>query len=243
MIWYKDWFNADEYLRVYKHRDDAEAKLLIDLILSRIDNRKVKSVLDMACGTGRHSITLAKKGFEVTAVDLSNNLLNEAIKISKTAGVEIDFILSDIREFEPLKKYQLAVNLFTSFGYFKEDEENFKVIDKANQCLSDNGYFVIDYFNKNFLESNIIPSTVDKNNGSTITQKRSLIGNRVVKEILIEKQGSTKSYHESVRLFSFEEISNILKRSEFKILDVFGDYTGSKFVVESSPRVIIIAQK
>ena len=76
--WYKDWFNTDEYLLVYKHRDRSEAEILKNLVLKNVEREKVKLVLDMACGSGRHAISFAQAGFDVTAIDLSENLLNVA---------------------------------------------------------------------------------------------------------------------------------------------------------------------
>ena len=74
MEWYKDWFNSEEYLKVYRHRDQKEANELVQLVINNIDVSKVKNVLDMAAGSGRHAVIFAKKGFNVTAVDLSENL-------------------------------------------------------------------------------------------------------------------------------------------------------------------------
>ena len=76
MEWYKNWFNSEEYLKVYRHRDQKEASQLVQLVINNIDVSKIKTVLDMAAGSGRHALVFAKKGFEVTAVDLSENLLS-----------------------------------------------------------------------------------------------------------------------------------------------------------------------
>ena len=122
--WYKDWFNTDEYLLVYKHRDRSEAEILKNLVLKNVEREKVKLVLDMACGSGRHAISFAQAGFDVTAIDLSENLLNVAKSNAEKEKVNVDFILSDIRKFNPEKKFDLVLNLFTSLGYFEKDEEN-----------------------------------------------------------------------------------------------------------------------
>lgn len=243
MSWYEEWFNSDEYLQVYKHRDESEAQVLLDLILSNVERDKIRNVLDMACGAGRHSIAFAKKGFSVTAVDLSERLLNEAKKNAAESGTKISFVLSDIRNFESTDKFQLAVNLFTSIGYFETDAENFSVIEKGYNNLTDPGYFVLDYFNKNYLELNLVPITVEKINGKTITQKRYLENSRVIKNVKVAQNGSTKNFYESVRLYSLNELKNGLESMGFKILRIFGDYYGKPFDIDSSPRVIFIAQK
>ena len=243
MTWYKDWFNSENYLRVYSHRDQTEAERLVELLTRTVNLKSQASVLDMACGAGRHAITFAKMGFKVTAVDLSDRLISEANKSANEEGVELDFVLSDILEFETDKKFDLAVNLFTSIGYFEKDDENYAVIKKANDLLNHGGYFVLDYFNKDFLLKNLIPTSVFSENGLKITQNRSIEGRRIVKKIRVDKSGSSKEFYESVRLYSCDELSKYIENAGFKIVKQYGDYLGNNYEVESSPRLIIFAVK
>ena len=243
MSWYKDWFNSENYLKVYSHRDESEAARLIGLIVQSLSIKSDSKILDMACGSGRHAVIFAKKGFDVTAVDLSQRLLSEANENAHQNGVIVDFVLSDILEFETKKKFNLVLNLFTSFGYFDNDEENFHVILKAYELLTDGGYFVIDYFNRNYLLKNLIPTSVFSENGLRITQKRSIQENRVVKNISIDGNGLVEEFYESVRLYSYDEMIASIKKAGFIILKEYGDYYGNTFNKESSPRLIIFAKK
>ena len=243
MEWYKHWFNSEEYLNVYRHRDDKDAEALSTLVLNNVDLAKESNVLDMACGTGRHAIIFAKEGFKVTAFDLSDNLLSIARQNAKLLKLNVDFVKSDIREFRTEKKFNLILNLFTSIGYFEKDEENYFILNKAYQLLADNGYFVLDYFNKNYLETNLVPQTVDEFDNTIIVQNRFISGERVIKEITIDKEGKTNKFYESVRMFSFEELVNAINQIGFDIQNIFGDFEGNPFELESSPRIIIIAGK
>jgi len=243
MTWYKDWFNSKNYLRVYSHRNQEEAERLVDLIAKILNLPANSSVLDMACGAGRHAVTFAKMGYKVTAVDLSHLLISEAKKNADQEGVELDFVLCDILEFETNKKFDLTVNLFTSIGYFDNDEENYAVIKKAYNLLKSGGYFVLDYFNKEFLLKNLISMTVFSENGLKIIQNRSIEGTRIVKKITIANNDSSEEFNESVRLYSFEEIINYIKKAGFTIVKQYGDYFGNNFESESSPRLIIFAMK
>jgi len=243
MTWYKDWFNSKNYLRVYSHRNQEEAERLVDLIAKILNLPANSSVLDMACGAGRHAVTFAKMGYKVTAVDLSHLLISEAKKNADQEGVELDFVLCDILEFETNKKFDLTVNLFTSIGYFDNDEENYAVIKKAYDLLKSGGYFVLDYFNKEFLLKNLISMTVFSENGLKIIQNRSIEGTRIVKKITIANNDSSEEFNESVRLYSFEEIINYIKKAGFTIVKQYGDYFGNNFESESSPRLIIFAMK
>jgi len=243
MSWYKDWFNSENYLKIYSHRNESEAQRLVELIVNNLSIKSDSKILDMACGSGRHAIIFAKKGFDVTAVDLSKRLLSEAKENAEQNHVKIDFVLSDILDFETTKRFNLNLNLFTSFGYFDNDEDNFRVILKAYELLSNGGYFVIDYFNKNYLLKNLIPTSVFSENGLRITQNRFIEGNRVRKNIIIENGGSTEEFYESVRLYGYDEMLTYIKKAGFNIFNEYGDYNGNNFNKESSPRFIVIAEK
>jgi len=243
MTWYKDWFNSENYLKVYSHRDQTEAERLVELIVNRLKLKINSSVLDMACGAGRHAVTFAKLGFKVTAVDISQLLISEAKKSAEQEDVEIDFVLSDILEYKSKIQFDLAVNLFTSIGYFENDEENFAVIKKAYKLLNQGGCFVLDYFNKDFLLKNLIPTTVFSENGLRITQNRFIKGTRIVKKITIENNGLSEEFYETVRLFSYEEILTCLKNAGFTTEKQYGDYFGNNYESKTSPRLIIFAMK
>lgn len=243
MSWFKDWFNSENYLKVYSHRDESEAERLVELIVKSLGIKSDSKILDMACGSGRHAVIFAKRGFDVTAVDLSQMLLSDAKATARENDVKINFVLSDILDFQTTQRFSLSLNLFTSFGYFDDDEDNFRVILKAYDLLIDGGYFVIDYFNKNYLLKNLIPTTVFSENGLRITQNRAIQGTRVVKNITIENGGSVEEFYESVRLYSYDEMLDYINKTGFSIFKEYGNYNGNNFINESSPRLIIFAKK
>lgn len=241
--WFEDWFNTEEYLNVYSHRNEEDAKNLFDLITKNILIEKGSKVLDLACGAGRHSILFAKNGFNVTAVDISDNLLNVARKTAKEFELKINFIKSDLRKLHLNRKFHLIINLFTSFGYFENDDENGEVIKIAFQHLADNGYFILDFFNITYLKNNLIPVSYDKIEDKIIKQERVIEGNRIFKKIIIAKKGIEKSYYESVRAYTKEELLSLFKNNGLKVECIYGDYLGNVFEEESSPRLITIAKK
>lgn len=241
--WFKDWFGTKEYLNVYRHRNESDAEDLINLIINNIPLPKSSEVLDLACGTGRHCILLAKKGFKVSAVDLSKNMLSEARNTAEKENLKINFIQSDLRNFTHSGKFDLIVNLFTSFGYFENDKENFQIFKTAYEHLKSGGYFIIDFFNKYYVEQNLIEESHDEIDNGEIIQKRKIDGLRVVKEISIKQNGFSKNYYESVRMYSKDELIDELTKIGFAIEKTFGDFFGNKFNQLSSPRIIIIAKK
>ena len=132
---------------------------------------------------------------------MSKNLLSIAQKAADESHAKVNFIRSDLRQFSICTRFQLVINLFTSFGYFEADEENFKIIKTAYNQLNNSGYFVLDFFNRRFIEKNLVPESVSNYSDEMVIQRRHIAGNRVKKQIIIEKNGIKKEYHESVRMF------------------------------------------
>ena len=242
MSWYREWFNDPDYLMLYQHRDDSEAEKIINLIQDKINPKPNSKVLDLACGNGRHSIQFAKRGFQVTGVDLSETLLNIAKQTAEQNNLTIDFILSDMRCQKFNNQFDLVVNLFTSFGYFELDDENGKVIQNIFAALKNNGNFFIDYLNKDFLLQSLEPESVSEINGLSVIQKRRIENNRVLKDIIIRKNDIETVYNEAVTLYSLNDFIHFFNSAGLTLEHTFGDYSGSSFTT-SSPRLILTGKK
>lgn len=241
--WFRDWFSSEEYLYVYQHRDDEDATKLLELILKQTNLTKQNSILDAACGAGRHSIYLASKGFNVFGFDLSKTLLFKAKENAKKRSVENNFVCADLRNICFRKKFDLIINLFTSFGYFKNDEENFRFINSAYHLLGKNGFYVLDYFNKNYLLANLTAENEKLIDGKIIIEKRKVVNNRVIKEIQIKNGLEEQNFIESVRLYSKIEIDIEFKKIGFTPVSVFGDYDGTNYDEQNSSRLILFFKK
>jgi 2-polyprenyl-3-methyl-5-hydroxy-6-metoxy-1,4-benzoquinol methylase len=241
--WFKDWFASEEYLDVYSHRNAEDTDNLIKLILSEIEIIENANVLDAACGAGRHSVKLAEIGYNVTGFDLSETLLNIAIKVAADRKLNINFVRADLRTFFTDVKFDLVVNLFTSFGYFHTDEENFAFASNAFKMLNKNGFYILDYLNKNYLEENLVGTTEKIFEDKQILERRSISGGRVIKKITINKENENSEFIESVKLYSYDELLSNFESIGYRKINVFGDYHGKEFQKESSERCIIIFQK
>jgi SAM-dependent methyltransferase len=241
MSWYKNWFGHPDYLKVYNHRDDIDAVKLIDLIERQIPGLKGLRILDLACGNGRHTLELVKRGYNVTGIDISDQLLNIAREKAANLKKEILFLNADMRYFKFPFKFDVIINLFTSFGYFETDEQNELVIHRISKTLNQNGTFVLDFFNSNHIINNFIPRD-EKNEGEIkIIQEREIKDNRIIKHITLIKNGKSEQFSESVRLFTFEEIANMFAGNNLEIVNLFGDYSGNFFQPDSE-RLIIFAE-
>lgn len=244
--WFKKWFSNKMYLKIYRHRDDTDAKRLIDLIQRTIPTYSREKILDLACGAGRHSLELARRGFDVTGIDLSSYLISEAKKLVRTSpeqGLKVRFEIKDMRDFNYRGKFNLIVNLFTSFGYFENDEENFSVIQNVRNSLKPSGYFVLDFLNPVFLEKNLVKRSVKKYENMSVVQTRKIEDGFVEKKIKITEDNETSEYFERLRLFTDKEFSSMFKRSGFRIIKRAGDYFGNSYTENKSSRLIYFVQK
>lgn len=241
--WYKDWFSSDEYLNLYSHRDDEDAEKLLELILTETNPVKNALVLDAACGAGRHSINLASRGYHVVGFDLSKSLLRRAKQDAYKKNVDVSLFCGDLRKISLNKKFDLILNLFTSFGYFPGDEENFSFVRTAYHLLNEKCFYLLDFLNSSYLLNHLIPETVKEFENKKIIERRRIQGNRVVKQIIIQNGITESSYLESVRLYSKEKIVSEFEQIGFNLVKEFGDYDGSIFNAEKSQRLILFFRK
>jgi SAM-dependent methyltransferase len=241
--WFRDWFSSEDYLEVYQHRDDEDAKKLVSLIYNNVGLNKDSFILDAACGAGRHLINLSLDGYNCFGFDLSKTLLKRAMIDSGKLNLHLNLFCADIRKIYLKQRFDLVMNLFTSFGYFKTDEENFRFAFSAFQMLKENGIYVLDFLNSSFVKKNLLDETEKIISGKTITEKRSIRNERVVKEITIKSDWAESSYVESVKLYDKQKITDELLKIGFKLVGIYGDYEGSGFDADNSPRLILFLKK
>lgn len=240
--WFKDWFASEYYLKIYEHRDETEAYNLVNLIQRTIEFTTKAKVLDICCGCGRHSLELAKRGYNVTGFDLSEFLILKA-KEQRAAlnekNVKLRFLVKDMRKFNFRGKYDIAINVFSSFGYFESDEENFKMFRNTFYSLRGKGFFVFDFLNSGYVRKNLVPETISHIAGIKVIQKRYIENGFVFKNIIIGKE----KFFERIKLYTPAELIKILSSTGFKVVKIFGDYYGERFSEENSARIIIFAMK
>jgi SAM-dependent methyltransferase len=145
MIFSKEY--SDVYDDLYKEKDyDGECELIVNCIhnYSKIPFNLVKSILDMGCGTGNHAIRLAEEGYEVTGVDVSDEMLNIAVSKTYYKDLPLDFIQSDIRTFNDGKKYDVIIMMFAVLGYQQSNEDVIAALKTVSKHLKEGGIFVCD---------------------------------------------------------------------------------------------------
>ena len=252
--WFTKWFNTQDYLNLYKHRDTKDAVKILKLLFANISIPKGTRVLDLACGNGRHSLLIARKGYNVTGIDLSGYLIGKAKEKLKDeySGCRnrLSFEIGDMRNIKFKNEFELVVNIFTSFGYFKKHSDNVKVIKSISSALKKNGWFLFDFLNRDYLAKHLVPCNIKRENRNIIVQIRNFADGFVEKNIFILKNNPVpgsypvlKRYKEKIRLYSLKDFRNMFSVNKLKIVKVFGNYNGEKFISSKSERLIILAQK
>jgi SAM-dependent methyltransferase len=238
-----DWFRqafGTLYPILYPHRDDESAsrEILALLKVLRVEPKKGRA-LDLACGTGRHTVALREAGFDVYGLDLSPVLLGTARERPRLQG---RIVQGDMRNLPFQEEFHLVFNLFTSFGYFS-DTENEKAVCEMARILRPGGQLVMDHINVQNLARTLVEEDCRMAGRFRIRQRRRILDRRVHKEITISGEDDLRStIREDVRLYRPDEIQSLLSRAGFQIVELLGSFQGSPLTGESE-RMIVIARK
>lgn len=237
--WYVKSFQSD-YLRIYSHRTDEAAKMEIEAITALLSMTPKRKVLDLCCGNGRHSRQLDAKGFKVTGIDLSTVLLEEARRLSSPS---ITYIESDVRNIRFDNEFDYVLNLFTSFGYFEQLDENVKVFRSIYRALKKAGTFLVDFLNPGHVKKHLVPYSEREVDGLHIIEKRTIDGNKVIKNIEVIEGDERRQYEERVNLFTYSEMRNMITQSGLTVDHVYGSLEREPYDENESARMIIVGHK
>lgn len=234
--WYNTWFDSPYYHILYKDRDYREAEDFMLNLMNFLNLNQGSSILDLACGKGRHSIYLNKMGFDVTGIDLSENNIAEAKHFENK---NLHFFVHNMCE--PLKnEFDAVLNLFTSFGYFENPEDNFRTIKAIKNQIKLNGFGVIDFLNSDFVVDNLIPQEKKVIKGIDFSIERWIDQGFIFKNIVINDNNQHFTFTERVKAIRLSDFESCLKKVGLKLLHVFGDYELKDYNEKTSPRTILI---
>jgi len=234
--WFRDWF-GEEYLALYPHRDEREAREAVDLFRDVGFPTHGSRVLDLACGAGRHLLELRAAGLDATGLDLSLTLLRSA----RAAAPATPLVRGDMRQlpFRP-GAFSGLTSFFTSFGYFADPVDDLRVLKEMARVLAPGGTFMLDFLNASRVREKLVAEDRSEVEGNRIVQVREIADDVVVKRIRIEPfdGGPVRHFEERVRLYSCEKLVSLLAEASLLASHRFGDYSGAPFRTES-PRLIL----
>jgi SAM-dependent methyltransferase len=237
VAWYKEWFGA-EYLELYAHRDRGEAETHIDFVEETLGRDRSSTVLDLACGAGRHTEILRQRGFRALGFDLSLTLLSQAPHLPRVAGDMCCLPFAD-------NTFARVLNFFTSFGYFESEEENFRVLSEIARILEPGGGFLIDLFNREQVLANLVGDERQQREGYVAEIQRWFDPStqRVNKRIRVHSPNRpVQTFVESVRAYRQEEVLQGLERAGLELAALYGSFEGEGFNRDSE-RLILVGSK
>jgi SAM-dependent methyltransferase len=240
--WFKDWFNSPYYHQLYAGRNYEEAASFIDKLLLHLNPGSGSTMLDIACGKGRHAIHLAGKGYDVTGIDLSKDSIEEA-SLSETENLH--FYQHDMRLPFWINYFDYAFNFFTSFGYFQSVRENYNVVETIHKALKPGGKLVMDFMNVPYFSQKLIPWSRVDTGTVQFNIERYQTELAFFKTIYIwDKINNTnQQFREELLKFQLPDFEKMFSHFGLEIKEVFGDYLLQPFDPEHSPRLILIAEK
>ena len=241
MDWFAEWFNTPYYHILYKNRDNKEAQEFITNLLKYLSVSTEDKILDLACGKGRHSIFLNKLGYDVVGVDLASQSIESA---KKSKNDRLKFFVGDMREVNFPHEFDAIFNLFTSFGYFSEEDDNLKVYQAVfEQLKEEHGIFVMDFMNAALAEHDLVEKEDKEVDGILFHLHRKVENNFIIKDINFTDQGKDFHYQEKVKAFKLNYFEQLGEQVGFSLKNVFGDYQLNDFDEKRSPRLILIFEK
>lgn len=232
-----NWFNSDYYHILYKNRDKKEAEFFINNLIKKLKIKEKSKILDLACGVGRHSFYLNKKGMNVIGIDNSENNIKKAKKFENKF---LKFKKKEMTE-DYGQEFDFIFNLFTSFGYINE-KHNLNTFKSINNSLINHGILVIDYLNVFKLKEELVEKETKKIGNIIFNIKRSFKDNFIVKKIKIKDNNEIFYFEERVMELTKNDFQDYLKKFNFEILDVYGNYNLEKYH-KNSERLIMIIKK
>lgn len=238
--WYKSWFNSPFYPILYQNRDSRDARELLDNLLPRLEVNSDSKFLDLACGRGRHAIYLNSKGYDVTGLDMSKSSILEA---SQHINMKLRFLVGDMRSIPYENHFDFALNLFTSFGYFEDAEDNLITLKSVYSSLKPGSNFVLDFFNTPKVLKEMVENETKESGNIQFQIARTHVDGKIRKQIAFEHDGSDYYFEERVEALHKEDFVRLFEQAGFEVQNIFGDYELNEYNPESSERIIILASK
>ncbi len=245
--WYVDFFRND-YLEVYDHQFTAvRAEKEVAFAEKALQLKVGTRVLDLCCGQGRHSVLLARHGFQVTALDLNSSYLELAQQAAVTASVTLDTIAGDMRQIPFQNHFDAIVNMYSSFGYLESEADDLRVLESAANALKPRGRLLLDMLNREWAVANYIQNDWHRGVDNTLyVERRDLdlaSSSMHVSFTIVGPNGSRRdSVGHHIRLYTLTEITRLLERVGLRVTGVFGGFDSEPYAI-TTRRMIILAEK
>ena len=243
------WFEDDRFWSVFRKalfppQRVAATQEQAGQIATLLGLKPGQAILDLCCGPGRFSLEFARRGFKVTGVDRTHSYLAEARRAARREELDIEFVQADMRRFMRPRAFDAVINVFTSFGYFRDQREDLRVCRNALHSLRPGGRFLIEILGKEGLarrfqardwfeidDTLVLHERLPTNGWSALEQRW-----------IIVRNGRTREFRLWLRLYSAAELCGLLKQAGFRSVETFGGYDGSAYDSDAR-RLVVVGRK
>ncbi|MBI4553398.1 MAG: class I SAM-dependent methyltransferase [Candidatus Latescibacteria bacterium] len=234
--WYERFFGED-YYRTDRHGDTT---LEVDGLVHLLGPPRRAPVLDLACGYGRHSVRLAARGYRVVGLDLSAALLHRI----PSSSARVDRVRGDMRAFPFGEAFAGVINLFTSFGYFDDETDNFRVLREVERVMRPDGRFICQVINRDFLVRAFVPHEIRREDRLLVLEERQFdpIRSRILITTTILDGDKQRRYRSTIRVYTFTELEMLLAAAGLRVQAVYGGFDLRPYDWETN-QLVVVAEK
>ena len=244
--WYEEFFGEDWLELAALRIEDERTRAEVDFVVGALELAPDARVLDLACGHGRHSLELARRGYRVSGLDLSAPSLEVARGRAADDGLAVEFGECDMREIPFEDEFDAVLNLFTAFGYFDDEREDRRVLEAVARALHDGGAFLLDTIHAPFLYRHFQPQAwTELDDGTLFLEDRRLDlrrGRIDTRWVGARPDGTRSELWSSVRLYTLSDLAGMLSDAGLEVERAYGGFDGSELGVDSR-RLIVVARK
>ncbi len=244
--WWQEVFNRREFFDLYQKDDLDRAAGQTDQVLSLLGLRPPARVLDVCSGYGRHSVELARRGFEVVGVDISLSQVEQAYRHAASSGAAPAFVVGDARALPLAGGFDAAINMFLSFGYFATDAESQAMLDGVARVLRRGGVLLIDFWNREHEIRGFQPLVLDRRGDEILEIEDwtfdALAGRLNWVNTVIYPDGRRVAWTQSIRAFTVAEVRAMLEAAGFTLVALYGSLAGEPYTMDSEA-AIFVAEK
>ena len=244
--WYSGSFFPDYATHVTPTIPAEQTEREIDFVVEKLGLKEGEGILDLACGRGRHALELARRGLDVTGLDLDETSLRFARETAAEEGIEIDLVRADMREVPFEGRFDAVVNLHSAFGYFPDEAEDRKAIASLSRSMKPDGRFLMDLANalrvfRHFQDRRF----AEHENGDILLHSnryRPETGRMEGLWTIIRESGERIPLAFSMRMYQQHELRRLFEAEGLRAGEAFGGFAGEEFGLDS-PRLILLARK
>jgi cyclopropane fatty-acyl-phospholipid synthase-like methyltransferase len=220
--WWDDYFPAARPL--FSMVSQKETNAQVRYLVKKLGLKPGMKFLDCPCGIGRTALAMAKMGIKITGVDITQSYLDEFARKSRRRGLKVKLVRSDMRRINFDSEFDASGNLWTSFGYFAKESDNFLTLKKMYRALKPGGKFMLHVINRDWIMTHFATRGWQEIAGIKSLEERHFDYRTSVNHGTLRyiRDGEEKIFHISVRMYSFHELVTMFESVGFVDIEGYG---------------------